>query len=76
MATTIGALSNPLGCILGFILGSVWVSDADVRDRALGHEHVLDYLKFTAILATIFCVPTVLFFKEKPKYFPSESARS
>ena len=29
LATTIGALSNPFGCILGFMLGSLYVSDAD-----------------------------------------------
>ena len=69
-------MSNPLGCIFGFILGSVWVQDADVNDRNVGHAHVQDYMRFTAIIATLFCVPTVLFFKEKPKEFPSESARS
>jgi len=61
LATTIGALSNPFGCILGFMLGSLYVSDDDKDNIEKGKEHIIKYLWFTAIVVTGMCIPCVLF---------------
>jgi Na+/melibiose symporter-like transporter len=74
MATTIGSLSNPLGCILGYGLGSLFVFDSDLDDIVVGKEHVRYYLWFSAILITCLNIPILLFFIQKPKEFPSEAA--
>ena len=61
LATTIGALSNPFGCILGFMLGSLYVSDADKDNIPEGKDHILKYLWFTAIVVSCMCIPCVIF---------------
>jgi hypothetical protein len=76
LATTIGALSNPFGCITGFILGSLYISDKDKENHEEGKKHVLQYLWFTSIVVTAMCVPAILFLQERPKECPSESAKS
>ena len=61
LATTIGALSNPFGCIMGFVLPSFFISDNDKANHVLGKEHVMQYLRFTAFIVTIMCLPSLIF---------------
>lgn len=76
LGTTIGALSNPFGCIMGFSLGGLFISEDDKNNHAQGKKHVMDYLWFMAIVVTCMCVPCILLQKERPKVFPSDAAKS
>ena len=60
LGTTIGALSNPFGCIMGFTLGGLYISEADKNNHAQGKKHVMDYLWFMSIVVTCMCVPCIL----------------
>jgi len=44
IATAIGSLALPIGCILGFAIGPILVSKADEIDREQGKRDFLTYL--------------------------------
>jgi len=62
----IGSLSNVLGCLVGFALGSFWITNSDADDHAAGRKHVVTYLRFTSYMVTLMCLPIVFAYKEKP----------
>jgi MFS family permease len=74
LATTIGSLATPLGCIMGMVIGPFFVLDSDKLDNKNGHIHVNNYMFFSAVLVSIFCLPVIIFFKESPDRFPSMAA--
>jgi len=41
LAITIGSLANPLGCIFGFAVGAIFVTNDDAEDVVVGKQHVL-----------------------------------
>ena len=36
LATTVGSLATPIGCILGMVLGPFFVSESDKEDHEIG----------------------------------------
>ena len=80
MATTIGSLSNPVGCILGLVLGPFFIfdSDKDTLDPQfqVGKDHTNYYMVITAIIATVLSAPLFFLAREKPDKFPSKAAKS
>lgn len=74
-ATTIMSLADPIGCIIGMVLGPIYVLDSDKEDPELGKQHVNDLLMVQAIACTILYAPLLLFFKERPEHYPSNAAR-
>ena len=69
-------LADPIGCIIGIAIGPLIIFDDDVNDHDLGRQHTENLLLIQAIACTLTFLPTGLFFKEKPKYFPSNAART
>ena len=76
IATTIMSLADPIGCIIGMILGPMYVLDSDKDDPETGKLHVNELLMIQAIACTVLYLPLLLFFKERPKHYPSNAARS
>lgn len=76
LATTIGSLALPLGCIMGMVLGPMFILDSDKEDVALGVSHIENYMFISATIVSACCVPMLLFFKEKPNHYPSKAAIS
>jgi fucose permease len=76
LATTIGSLATPIGCILGMIMGPFFVFESDKLDHDLGITHVRSYMFMTASIVTALTVPIILFYQEKPDSFPSYSAKN
>jgi sugar phosphate permease len=76
LATTIGSLATPIGCILGMIMGPFFVSENDRMDYDLGRKHVIDYMFFTAGFVTVLTVPMLLLYTERPEHFPSSAAKN
>lgn len=74
LATTVGSLANPLGCILGMVIAPFFVNNSIMDKNPKGH---VDDLLFThAMIAAVLNVPTMIFFKERPKMFPSDAAKN
>jgi hypothetical protein len=46
MATTLMSLCDPVGCMIGMVLGPLFVLDTDNENRELGYRHTNDYLMF------------------------------
>ena len=65
-----GTLTNPLGVLMGFSLGSVFIANDS------GKRDVVDYLWFAAVINTAMCLPIIVFFKEKPPFYPSVIAKN
>lgn len=79
MATAIGSLSIPIGCILGMITGPFYVYESDVDDKygpdyTLGKDHIAHYMFIMAIIGSSFSIWIIFFYKEKPDSPPSHSA--
>ena len=76
VATTVGSLADPVGTVLGMVLGPFYVEDADMNDREKGLEDVNQLLFVNAIIVTALCIPILLIFRERPKHFPSQAAKN
>ena len=78
MATAVGSLSNPLGCIIGLVLGPYFVPESDKfhENEEAGKKAVIYYMFASAWITTAMNICTVIFFEEKPASFPSESAEN
>mmetsp|Transcript_23459 Transcript_23459/g.36141 ORF Transcript_23459/g.36141 Transcript_23459/m.36141 type:complete len:171 (+) Transcript_23459:863-1375(+) len=76
LATALGSLSNPLGCIFGLALGPFFVFESDKDDHEAGKEHMRTFMLFCAVVGTLMSIPTLIFFREKPKYYPSKIAKN
>mmetsp|Transcript_11360 Transcript_11360/g.19148 ORF Transcript_11360/g.19148 Transcript_11360/m.19148 type:complete len:448 (-) Transcript_11360:58-1401(-) len=75
LATSVGSLATPLGCILGLSIGPIFINDQDKADPAAGKAHMNAYMLFTAGLCSLLSLPIVFLMKERPEEFPSEAAR-
>jgi MFS family permease len=76
LATTIGSLATPIGCIFGMIMGPFFVFESDKEDHDLGIAHIRHYMFLSAIIVTALTVPNILFYVEQPESFPSYSAKN
>lgn len=65
MAASIGSLGLPIGCILGFALGPLFISIEDDTPEHWdkGKRHTIEMLGFMAVLATLLCLPMLLLYK-------------
>lgn len=75
LATSIGSLAVPFGCIVGMALGPFFVSKVDKVDRAHGRED-LDFYMLVCAFTALFFSFWVIFYKEEPAHFPSSAAKS
>ena len=74
IATSIGCLALPMGDILGFAITPVFVSDKDPLPEV--KQRVITYCLWAAVMVSVFSLPMVCFFREKPQHFPSVAAKS
>ena len=75
LATSIGSLAVPFGCIVGMALGPFFVSDADKVDRVHGRKDLDFYMLICAFTALAFSF-WIIFYKEEPRHFPSSAAKT
>jgi hypothetical protein len=64
LATTIGSLATPIGCILGMIAGPFFVLEDDKNDHEAGKANIESYMFISASIVTTLTVPVILFYKE------------
>ena len=78
LATTVGSLANPIGCIMGLVLGPFFILDSDkgLEDKSIGKNHTNGYMVITAIIATAFSAPLFFLIKDQPDKFPSKAAKN
>ena len=75
LATAITSLAIPLGNVLGFILPSAFVSEADKEDIVNGRKHVENYILVMCIVSSVLSVCCCIFPRSKPPSPPSSSAK-
>ena len=66
LATALGGLALPIGCIVGFALPALMISDELAKKPEEGKVKFAEYLLVQNIMASIGTVPTLLFSREKP----------
>lgn len=77
IATTIGALSVPIGSILGFVLPMFFIreyQDNEWTDPATKIEAIKEignYIIGQSIVVCLFCIPIIIFVKNRPEHMPS-----
>lgn len=76
LSTALGSLSTPLGAIMGFILPSAVIFEADKRDHEVGQKHVLTYMTIQNSIATISALLLIFISKDRPPTPPSDSAEA
>ena len=74
VATAVGALATPFGCIIGSIMAPFFISDSDKVHITDGKKHVEFYMFIAASLVTVMNLPLLLFFKNAPANYPSKAA--
>ena len=62
---------------MGFMIGPYFIDTDDelVTNIDKGHNDVLRYMWNSAIIVTVMCAPLILFYRERPKYYPSKIAK-
>lgn len=74
MATALGSLALPIGCIIGFAIPPIMISDDDLSDNYNARKKMTYYIFFQNCLATVMTLPMLIFAQEKPKTPPSAAA--
>jgi FLVCR family feline leukemia virus subgroup C receptor-related protein len=74
LATALGGIALPIGCILGFALPAIMISDDLANDKPKGKAKFMEYLIVQNIITSVCTVPTLLFAREKPPTPPSSAA--
>lgn len=74
MATSIATLSMPIGCIMGLVIGPFFIPETDKLQPELGRQHVEHYCLVSAFIVSFLSGWLLIFFKEKPRFFPSMSS--
>ena len=69
MATSFGALAQPFGAIVALALGPIFVNKNKCEKEDVEH-----YMMVLAITNSSICLLMLLFFRERPKLYPSRSA--
>lgn len=68
VATAFGGLSMPVGCIIGFAMPALMITEGDSKDK------FIQFLIVQNIIVSIPTIPTLIFAKEKPDSPPSAAA--
>jgi MFS family permease len=74
LATTIGALAGPVGCVIGFVFPFAFLGDGDIENTSDARTKVRNYILVQSIIVTLLGLPIFFFVKNKPKIAPSVSA--
>ena len=74
IATMIGSLAGPVGCVIGFILPFAFIGDEDGVDTPESRAKVRNYILIQNIIVMVLSVPIFFFIKNKPEIAPSVSA--
>jgi MFS transporter, FLVCR family, feline leukemia virus subgroup C receptor-related protein len=61
LATSIGSLSTPLGCIFGLAVGPFFILDSDKSDIAEGKRHVIKYMEIMTGVTLCLNLPLIIF---------------
>jgi hypothetical protein len=62
LATTIGSLATPIGCIMGMVMGPFFIFEEDKENHELGVTHIVHYMSISAYLMTAFTLPLIIFY--------------
>ena len=73
VATTIGSLAGPVGCIIGFVLPLFWLSE-DPLSPAQTRSEMYDYIFYQSIVVTAMAAPILFLIRNKPPFSPSLTA--
>lgn len=73
-AMSLVSLAMPFGTIIGFIFAPVYIKNQDKYNFEKCREHLIEYMRFTAIQITVMSLPIILFYKAYPDKYPSKSA--
>ena len=74
LATALGSLALPIGCIFGFAIPAIMITDDLADDKLKGKTKFAEYLILQNILTSVCTVPTLLIAREKPPTPPSSAA--
>ena len=78
VATTIGSLAGPIGCIVGFVMPIFFVtpqtSEDGPIDTVLARKEIHDYIFWQSVYISIAAAPILFLIRNKPKYPPSIEA--
>ena len=66
-----GGLALPTGCIIGFIVPALMVSEEGAKDHNQGISEFNTYILTQNIIVTLLCLPLVMIGKSKPPTPPS-----
>lgn len=75
LATTIGSLAGPIGCIVGFLFPLFFLSVGPVEPSQT-KEEMRTYIIWQSAYVTFFASPIILLIRNKPPFAPSLSAFS
>lgn len=64
LATMVGSLAAPIGCILGMVMGPFFVFESDKDDHLNGKINVENYMFICASVATGLTIPILIFYQE------------
>lgn len=71
IATAIGGLSLPIGCIIGFAVPSFMMNDEDAENPEQGRADFYKYLLVQNIIVTLLSLPLAFLARERPLTPPS-----
>lgn len=57
LATSVGGLALPIGCIVGFVMPTFFISE----DDSDGKKSLVNYLFVQNGIVTVLCLPVILF---------------
>jgi sugar phosphate permease len=76
LATALGSLTTPIGCIVGLVMGPIFVAEyKDGGDVSRAQQEIGHYMMISGGITTCMCLPLLIFFEERPEKFPSKSAK-
>lgn len=72
------SVGNPIGGMIGMYMGPQFISETKRSLMPLKREieEVENYVFWHAIFDTAMCLPFLICFKERPKYYPEKSSES
>ena len=62
LATTFGSLADPIGCIIGILIGPFYIAEGDEDDPETGKQKVCELIFIQAIICTVMCIPVLVGF--------------
>lgn len=74
LSTALGSLAMPIGCIAGFVVPALMVSEEDLNDPKDGRKKFCEYLFVQNCIVSIAAIALIVFARSSPKTPPSASA--